>query len=171
MYGTVSRRARSHRDAEQLGAFFDEGNTAGRARSAEHRKTLPHRPTAAGHHQAPFGIGIDGDDPHTVPVGLQLVGDNPGQSRTDMLAHLGADHVDGHRAAAIDAVPNRRLEELTCADARQRGQAGASVSQHEGAPQHRNQEAAARWVGARPEAVSGKANHSRPLRAFSRPRA
>ena len=97
-------------DAEQFGAFFNQSNAACGARPAEHRETLPHRPTAAGNHLAPFRIGVDGDDFNFVPIGLQLVGHDAGERGTDMLAHLGANDVDRHRAAGIDAIPDGRFE-------------------------------------------------------------
>ncbi len=150
-------------DAGQFGALFDEGHAAGRAGLAEDGKTLPYRPAAAGDHQAPFRVGIDVDDPHLVPVGLELVGDDAGERGADMLAHLGADDVDGHDAAAIDAVPDCRLEEfgrgglgLASGGGWQLhgGEAGPAESQHRAGPHHRDQEAAARRQGGAVAAIA-----------------
>src|SRR6266851_9058059 len=110
MHHAIPRRAILWTDGEQLRAFFNQSNTAGRACSAEHRKTLPHRPTAAGYHLAPFRIGVDFDDLHLAPIGLQLVGHDAGECGADMLSQLGADNVYSHRTAAIDAIPDGRFE-------------------------------------------------------------
>jgi CO dehydrogenase flavoprotein C-terminal domain len=83
MHRALPRRATLRPDAEQFGAFFNRSDAASRARSAEHWETLPYRPTGAGYHHAPFGIGVDVDDAHLVPVGLQLVGDDAGERGTD----------------------------------------------------------------------------------------
>ena len=71
---------------------------------------LQYRTAAARHHDAPLRIGVDGVDAHVVPVGFEFVGEDAGERRADMLAHLGADDVDGHDAVAVDAVPDSRIE-------------------------------------------------------------
>src|SRR6202011_6410681 len=95
-----------------LCAFFDQRNAAGRARSAEQRETLPHGPTATCNHEAPLGIGVDGDDLHLVPVGLQLVCHDAGERGADVLTHLRANDVDCYRAAWIDSIPDGGFEEV-----------------------------------------------------------
>ena len=51
------------------------------------------------------------DDTDLVPIGLKLIGEDAGQCRADMLAHFGADDVDGDDARRVDAEPDRRLEQ------------------------------------------------------------
>ena len=57
-----------------------------------------------------FGSVSTAIDPHLVPIGLELVGEDAGERGADMLAHLGADDVDGDDAVAVDAIPDGRLE-------------------------------------------------------------
>ena len=98
------------RNAEKPCALIHERDASGGARAAEDRESHPDRPAAARHHQTPFRIGVDGDDPHLVPIGLEFIGENAGKRGADMLAHLGADDVDGDDAVPVDAVPDGRLE-------------------------------------------------------------
>ena len=90
----VARHALMRRNAEKLRALVHEGDASGGARAAEDRESHPNRPAAARHHQTPFRVGIDGDDPHLVPIGLEFIGENAGERGADMLTHLGADDVD-----------------------------------------------------------------------------
>jgi hypothetical protein len=128
-------------------------------------------PAAAGDHCAPFRIGVDGDDLHFVPIGLQLVGYNPAQRGTHMLTHLSTNDIDRHGAAGVDAIPDGWLEEFAGAVSRLGGEARSSVSQHDPGAHHRNQEAAARRLVARSKSVSRQANHESLPLAFWRPRA
>ena len=95
---------------QQLCAFLDQHLPAGRTRLAVDRITLPDRPAAAGGHEAPLGVGVDGLDPDFRPVSLQLVRNDPGDGGADVLAHFGADDVHGDHAVAADHIPDRRLE-------------------------------------------------------------
>ena len=129
--------------AEQLAPASISAMRPGRAGVAVRRKALPHRPAAAGDHQAPLRIGIDVDDAHLAPVGFQLVGEDAGDGGADVLAHLGADDVDGDDAVAVDACTRwwARSADLElpraapCAGAKPKVTAGAG---------HGDQEAAAR---------------------------
>ena len=96
--------------AHQLGAGFDQRDPTGGARLAEHREGLPHRPAAAGDHQAPFRIAVDMDDAHLVPIRFELVGEDARERGADVLAHLGADDVDGDDTGRVDPEPDRRFE-------------------------------------------------------------
>src|SRR5580693_9645114 len=112
MHCTIARCASLRTDAEKFGPFFDQSDAAGGARPAEQREALPHRPATARDHQSPFWIRVDGDGLDFVPISLQLVSYYAGQGCSHMLAHLGANNVDGHRTARIDPVPDRRLEQI-----------------------------------------------------------
>ena len=106
----VARQALLGRNVEQLCAFLNQCDPPGRARAAEDRKGCPNRIAAAGHHHAPLGIGVDCVDPHLRSVRLELIGQDAGKRRSDILPHLGADDVHGNDAVAIHAVPDRWLE-------------------------------------------------------------
>src|ERR1700758_1430461 len=111
---------------------------AGGAGRAQNLETLPYRPAAAGDHLAPLRIGIDVNDCHLVPVGLQLVGDDAGERSTDMLAHFRPDDVDCYSAVAVDRIPDGRLEQIAGGGHAARvqwklgsGERRAGVSQHD----------------------------------------
>ncbi|CAB5370617.1 unnamed protein product [Rhizophagus irregularis] len=106
----TARGAIGRTGAEQLRARLDQGDATGGTRLAEHREGLPYRPAPARDHQAPFGVGIDMDDADLVPIGLQLIGEDARERGADMLAHFGADDVDGDDAGGIDAEPDRRFK-------------------------------------------------------------
>src|SRR5262245_34027109 len=64
----------------------------------------------ARHHDAPLRIGVDRRDAHVAPFDLELVGEDAGEGRAYVLAHLRAGDVYGHDAVAVDTVPDRGLE-------------------------------------------------------------
>ena len=107
---TLAGDAGRGRDAEDLRAGLDEGDPPGGAGLAQEGIALPDRPGPAGDHQAPLGVGVDVDDADLVPVRLELIGDDAGQGRPDVLAHLGPDDVDGHDPLGVDGVPEAGLE-------------------------------------------------------------
>src|SRR5580693_6393352 len=154
VHRTVARRTTSRTDAEQFGAFFDQGNASSGARSAEHRETLPNRPTAPRYHFAPFRIGVDCDYTNLTLIGLQLIGHDAGERGADMLAHLGPGDVNSHLSAGIDAIPDGRFEQFARAACRLIGEAFPSIPQHDASPYHADQETAARRVGGGPESMS-----------------
>ena len=90
-----------------------------------------------------FGSVSTRVDAHLAPVGLELVGEDAGERGADVLAHLGADDVDGDDAVAIDAVPDGRLERAA-ADPRRPARSPASAREAEreaGAGQARSESA------------------------------
>src|SRR5262249_21783034 len=95
----------------KLGALSAQRCATCGAGLAERHESLPPRPTGAGQHQTPLGVGINIIELHLVPIRLELVGYDARKGCADMLAHLGPDDRDGDDAAAIDAVPDRRLEQ------------------------------------------------------------
>src|SRR5262249_5789356 len=97
--------------AEKLGGLFDQSDATCSASLAERHERMPYRPTGAGYHQTPLGIGINIIELHLVPIRLELVEYDARKGRADMLAHLGPDDRDSDDAAAIDAVPDRWLEQ------------------------------------------------------------
>ena len=105
-----TRRARRRCNAQQLCPRLDQRDAPGRTSAAEDGEGLPYRPAAAGDHQAPFRIGVDMDDAHLVPIGLQFVGQDARQRRPDMLAHFRPDDVDRHHAIGSDAEPHGRFK-------------------------------------------------------------
>src|SRR6201987_2841173 len=110
--GAVACRTHAAIHAEKFRALFDQSDTTCGAGLAERHESLPHRPAAAGDHLAPLRIGIDVNDCHLVPVGLQLVGDNAGERSTDMMAHFCPDDVDGYSAVAVKRISDSRLEPI-----------------------------------------------------------
>src|SRR6202030_2534656 len=96
-----------------------------------------------------------------------------------MLAHLGPDNVDCYRATAIDAVPDRRFEQIASAafplslGSRSKefhgGEAGPGIPEHHASPHHGDQEAAARRLVSGPDSVRRQSIHGRFLLAFSPP--
>ena len=80
-------------------------------------------------------------DAHLGPVGFQLIGDDSGDGRADVLAHLGADDVDGDDPLAVDVVPDGGAESA--------GRSVCRTGQAEGRPGRADgdQEAASRDEG------------------------
>ena len=101
----VARRAGRCRHAEQLGAFLDQRRATGGAGLTERLEALPHRPASAGDHGAPLRVGVDVPDMHARPVRFQFVRQDTSQRRADMLAHFGANDVDGDAAIGGDFAP------------------------------------------------------------------
>ena len=57
-----------------------------------------------------FGSVSTSRDAHVAPVDFELIGEDAGDGRADVLAHFRADDVHGHDAIAVEAVPNRGFE-------------------------------------------------------------
>src|SRR5262249_60142583 len=74
------------------------------------RKLDAHRLAAAGAHGAPLRIAVDRRNADVAPLDFELVSEDAGDGRADVLAHFRAGDVHGHDAVAVDAVPNSGLE-------------------------------------------------------------
>ncbi len=149
----LARDAGFRCDAEQLRGFRDERDAAGRAGAAEQGIGRPDRGAGSGDHRAPLRVRVDADDPHLVPIGLELVGEDAGQRRADVLAHLGLRHVDPDEALAVDAEPDRRLESRargrrTCGGRQEGRRTGRTFkAEHHARRKARDEEGTARQVG------------------------
>jgi hypothetical protein len=97
-------------DTDKPGTLLHEGDASGGTGAAEDRKGHPDRPAPASHHETPFCIAVDGIKSNIVPIDLELVGQDAGKRRAHMLAHLGADDVDGDDPVAVDAIPDGGLK-------------------------------------------------------------
>ena len=106
----VGGRAGCGIDAERFCAGLDQRHAAGGAGLAVERIGLPDGPASAGDHQAPLRIRVDVLDAHIFPRRFEFIGEDARERRADMLAHLGADDVDGDDAVRVDRIPLRRLE-------------------------------------------------------------
>ena len=145
-------RTVARRNAHLRGARFDQRLAASGPGLRVEREGLPDRPAATGDHEAPFRVGVDMVDAHIRPVGLQLIGEDARERSADMLAHLGADDVDGDDAGAVDGEPFDRL----IGDVRRggrlaitfslsaAGRAGGQEAERDGRPDGRDEEAPAR---------------------------
>ena len=109
-HGALARDTLRRAHPEQPCAGLDESDAACGTGAAVNREIDPHRLAAAGLHEAPFRIGIDQQDAHVAPVDLELVGEDAGDGRADVLTHFRTDDVHGHDAIAVKAVPNRGFE-------------------------------------------------------------
>jgi hypothetical protein len=138
-HGAVARAAGSLVDAEQSRPFLDEGDASRRGGLAQRQETLPHRPAAAGDHEAPLRIGIDIVEPDLVPVGFEFIGDDPGERGADMLAHLRLGDADGDGSLVVDAVPDRWRERCRIG-----GAAGGTKAHDDSAARGADDEAAPR---------------------------
>jgi hypothetical protein len=118
-HDAVARGAGRRFDLKEPRALLDQREPTRRTGAAERGEALPDRPAAARDHGAPFGIGIDVENPHFVPLHFQLIGKNARERGADMLAHFGADHMDRHHAGAVHREPECRLEDRPFRDRRQ----------------------------------------------------
>src|SRR5262249_28025488 len=109
-HGALARDALRRAHAEQAGARLDQSDPARGAGAAVDREIGRYRLAPASAHVAPLRIGIDQQDTHIAPVDLQLVSEDAGNGRADVLTHFRADDVHGHDAIAVEAVPNRGFE-------------------------------------------------------------
>src|ERR1700676_3494783 len=96
--------------AEKLCPCIYKRDASGRTRTAENRKGLKHRGASARHHNPPLWIGVDGGDADLVPIGFEFVSEDTRERRAHMLAHLGADNIDGYDSVAADGVPDSWIE-------------------------------------------------------------